>query len=608
MMAGLVIVLLHASCSTRLSASSEAGHVLGQFSFNYDPTEQQFYVSGWACQQGQHASIAVHVYANNPSGDSAQRTFIVAGKADIESETAVNQSCQDQTGKHRFRIALPHELLADGKAIRFYVHGIRVVGNVENTALTGSGEIQEPARWLRTRGPFPPVSGTYTSLSTHPQVFTTQSDLVELAGRIATQGSYSNLRFRQLASQIARDLASTNEWSATYSGCNAGTYQYAFSYEPQDGNITRIRADLGLDSKANAPAGAAVVASRLSLYAALVKAGAPPPAGAPSSDEAAALAKRILLAWSEHGFRDEHGDLRTNPAQFCDDQGKPIQTGVGLIIGRGILYSVYAQDLLMYLGALDAAELRQANEFHAAMYDLLRNSLNTEFAARIAMCDHYNNQSANTVAGLLAVARLLNNKEQFEAALNGGAPGIFVSLPWNALLNGAIYGDADVPNACRPNTGSDGQTSKPFFETPVVAPGEIDDRFRNLHPDQGIAYPMFTLERFFDSAEILRIAGFDGYGYRGRNQQSIEEASRYYACYAKGSGFGNSVTSENAKACPDAAQYVGKVVSGVAPLVTIGAYRFPQDASLKALESAAKQASSSGAFSLDAILFGRWRD
>ena len=608
MIAGLAIVLLHASCSTRLSASSEAGRVLGQFSFNYDPAEQQFYASGWACQQGQQTSITVHVYANNPSGDAAQRTLIAAGKTDIESEPAINRTCQVQAGKHRFKIALPHELLADGKAIRFYIHGIRVVGNVENTALTGSGVIQEPARWLRTRGPFRPVSGTYTSTASHPQVFTTQNELVELARCTTTQGSYSDLRFRQLTSQIARDLASTNEWSATYSGCNAGTYQYAFSYEPQDGNATKIRADLGLNPKSNAPAGAAVVASRLSLYAGLVKAGARPPAGAPTSGEAAALAKRILLAWSKHGLQDEHGDLRTNPAKFCDDAEKPIQTGVALIIGRGILYSVYAQDLLMYLGALDAAEVKQSNRFHAAMYDLLRNSLNTEFAAPIAMCDHYNNQSANTVAGLLAVARLLDNKRQFEAVLNGGDPRISVSLPWNALLNGAIYGEADVPNACRPNTGSNGQTSKPFFETPVVAPGEIDDRFRNLHPGQGIGYPMFTLERFFDSAEILRIAGFDSYGYRGRNQQSIQKAIRYYACYAKGTGFGKSVTSENAKACPDAAQYVGKVVSGVAPLVTIGAYRFSQDASLTALEAAAKQASSSGAFSLDSILFGRWRN
>jgi hypothetical protein len=44
------------------------------------------------------------------------------------------------------------------------------------------------------------------------------------------------------------------------------------------------------------PTGVAIVASRLPLYAAFLKSGAKPPAGGPSFGEAAALAKRILLA------------------------------------------------------------------------------------------------------------------------------------------------------------------------------------------------------------------------------------------------------------------------------------------------------------------------
>jgi hypothetical protein len=141
-----------------------------------------------------------------------------------------------------------------------------------------------------------------------------------------------------------------------------------------------------------------------------------------------------------------------------------------------------------------------------------------------------------------------------------------------------------------------------------VAAGEIADRGRNANPLQGIGYPMFTLERLFDAAEVLRAAGFDSYGYRGARRQSIEMALQYYACYAEGAGFYKVVTADNSRACPNAAQYYGKLVNGVDRLVLVGAYRFPQDASITALEAGARSPASSGAFATDAILFGKWRD
>jgi hypothetical protein len=58
------------------------------------------------------------------------------------------------------------------------------------------------------------------------------------------------------------------------------------------------------------PHGAAIVAARAALYAALIKAGAAQPRGAPLATDAAAFAKRILLAWADHGFRDEKGAFR----------------------------------------------------------------------------------------------------------------------------------------------------------------------------------------------------------------------------------------------------------------------------------------------------------
>jgi hypothetical protein len=66
-----------------------------------------------------------------------------------------------------------------------------------------------------------------------------------------------------------------------------------------------------------------------------------------------------------------------------------------------------------------------------------------------------------------------------------------------------------------------------------VAAGEINDRYRNSNPTQGIGCTMGTLEGLFNAAEILRIAGFDPYAYRGAHNQSIEMATQYYACYGK---------------------------------------------------------------------------
>jgi hypothetical protein len=40
---------------------------------------------------------------------------------------------------------------------------------------------------------------------------------------------------------------------------------------------------------------------------------------------------------------------------------------------------------------------------------------------------------------------------------------------------------------------------------------------RNAKAGQGIGYPMFTLERLYAAAELMQIAGFDPYGYRGTN-------------------------------------------------------------------------------------------
>lgn len=461
----------------------------------------------------------------------------------------------------------------------------------------------------------PRLAGAYVSREEHPRVFTTRAGLHELANRINTPGNYSARRYDQLAARIATDLATGKAWDAAYTGCNIETYLYAFSYEPQDAqHAAKIHSDLQLDPSTEAPAGAAIVASRLALYAALAEAGASLPPNAPDPKSAADLAKRILLAWADQGFRAANGKFMSSASQFCLGNGKidaASMTQVGLQVARGVVYSAHAQDLLFYIGALDADQAQRLDAFHAAMYALVLDAHNYALAPGNAWshdCEHYSNHIATHLTGLLATARLLDDKRKVEAVLRGRDSSYSVALPWVAYFDKAIYGNDDTPNACAPNTGPDGSTSKPAFQTAVVAPGEIDDRYRNSNPLQGIGYPMGALEWLYETAELMRIAGYDAYGYRGSHGQSIEMATRYYACFAKGAGFGKVVTKDNSGNCPDVDQYVGKIVNGVERNILIGAYRFPNDAAITELETEARTSAASGPFALDAVMFGKWRD
>jgi hypothetical protein len=352
----------------------------------------------------------------------------------------------------------------------------------------------------------------------------------------------------------------------------------------------------------------------LALYAALVKAGVTAPAGASNPDQAAALAKRILLAWANRGFRDAKGGFLDTVAQFCDDKGRTdpgVQNAVGLQIGRGIIYSVHAQDLLQSIGAFTPAETTELNSFHSAIFDLLRQAANFRFALQnhpSSQCEVYSNHVPAALTGLLAIARLLDDGRKFTAVLTGADPSIAMSLPWIAYFDHAIYGEADKPIGCARNTGPDSLTSHPSFQTPTVAPGEIEDRYRNANPSQAIGYTAGNLKGIFQVAELLRTAGFDLYSYRGAHRQSIEMAAEYYACYAQHVGFYKIVTPENSGACPNYQQYVGHVVNEVEPSILIGAYRFPKNATLISLDAAAKAAWWPTANAVDTIRFGRWRD
>lgn len=598
-------------------ATTQSPHV-GRIVGNIDGISQdgeQFFIAGWACRQGHKKSIAVRIFA-----DPTRSAFLTAGMANLYSEPAIAQACQDRAGgNHRFFIVLP---IGYDRIGTLDVEGF-IIGGVERATLAGSGK--PLAHHSGFAAPFPPpippmLPGIYGSLAEHPRVFMTADELKDAASRANRPDSYSNDRFRQLAAAVKHDLASGIDWDATYSGCIGDIYQYAFSFEPQNGKEAIIRAALELAPDAKAPAGGAIVASRLALYAALVKAGTVAPAGAPSVDQVQALAKRILLAWADRGFpRDARGSFRTLPSLSCEENGKVSLLGAeapALALGRGFIYSVHAQDLLQYLNALNADETRRLNAFHGAMFDVIRQSENFKFgngaipfpAPPIA---RFNNVDAGALASLLAIARLQDDRRKFNAVLYGGDATIPVLLPWWRFFNRAIYGEADSPLECSIDAVECAHSPKdpdqyPYFQTAAVFPGEIVDRHRNEHTLNSFGYSMGLLRSLVDAAEILRLSGFDPFGYRGTHRQSIEQAINYYSCFGKEAGFYKTVTPANSSTCPNAAQYFGKIVNDVDRVVVYGAYRFPKNESITALEPAAR--TKSRGFPVDPVVFGRWRD
>jgi hypothetical protein len=502
-----------------------------------------------------------------------------------------------------------------------------------NIYLRGRSDSVEEARILRTAtmlpvdtpartapDVYPSFAGSYTSSAQHPRVFITPADMNDIVTRINSSGSFSAQSFVRLSNKVKADLAANVDWDAVYSGCDLDIYLHAFSYEPTTGYADEIRTTSQLGSAMHVkegmapPTGAAIVASRLAIYAALVESGAKAPKGGPSSGEAAALAKRILLAWANRGFRYQRGNILNTAEQFCDGQGhfnRLAQNGVGLQIARGAIYSVHAQDLLQSIGRFNSAQANQLNVFHAAMFNLIREASNfraalPEMNGPDSACERYSNHVGAHLIGLLAIARLLDDRRKFSAVLYGKDRSIPLAISWTDWFNHAVYGEHDKPIGCHKNSGPDSLKSHPSFQTAAVAPGEILDRYRNANTGQAFGYTLGVLAGLFNVANLIKNAGFDAFGYRGTHRQSIEMATQYYACYGKNAGFKKTVSADNARACPDYQQYVGQIVNGLEPDIVMGAYRFSGNSEITELEPAAKAAA--GADVLDAIRFGRWRD
>jgi hypothetical protein len=585
------------------------------------------HIKGWACQQGRPEPITVHIYANEDATDAPKGIFALAGKADFDEEPAVDGACKDAIGhKHRFDIPLPGAILVKLHGMRLFVHGIRVVGNVENAAIEGSGTTKFPDAPPVRHAPtsYPRLTGRYNSLDSHPRVFDTREELQDIARRANSPASFTSRQLSALADRVRRDLSAKVDWEAIYSGCDQEIYLRGFAYEQKpaygnDRSDDELRAAMHGKPGLAPPHGAAIVAARAALYAALIKEGATQLIGGPSATDAAAFAKRILLAWADHGYRDEKGAFRHTEESYCDltPDGKPHVTQFGTFSGalthsRGVIYSVHAQDLLQGIGELSRDEQQRLDAFHRNMFETIRSLHNQEYDINMKWKysdEVYNNQFVGHLTALLSIARLFDDQEDFDAALNGGDSTRRIKLPWIELFDHVIYGENDTPLLnITPNTSVDPLKSHPAYSTSIVAAGEINDRYRHSNPAQTIGYPMGSLQGLYMASELMKIAGLNAYAYGGAHGQSLQMATDYYACFAKYAGFAKVVTAQNSGKCPDAQQYFGTIVNGVEENVLIGAYRFPDDDELIALDAPAKATLARSAFSLEPILFGKWRD
>jgi hypothetical protein len=144
--AGLTLAAL--ACLSAAGQNSRAGAVTGVID-GVAFEGNQYFVHGWACQEGNRGSISVNLYASHPAGGTPPGTYVMAGAANLDNEPAVDRECRDANGgKHRFRIALPNQLLRSFQGKKLFIHGIALAGNVENALLAGSGNFDFPSpKW-----------------------------------------------------------------------------------------------------------------------------------------------------------------------------------------------------------------------------------------------------------------------------------------------------------------------------------------------------------------------------------------------------------------------------------------------------------------------------
>jgi cell migration-inducing and hyaluronan-binding protein len=102
--------------------------------------DQQFGLSGWACDRGAARSIGVHVYAGGPAGTG---TFVKAAQANLPNEAGVDVACVTTGVPHRFLIPIAPDDVRRFGGQGLFVHGLSLSGKA-NLLIGNSGKFSLP--------------------------------------------------------------------------------------------------------------------------------------------------------------------------------------------------------------------------------------------------------------------------------------------------------------------------------------------------------------------------------------------------------------------------------------------------------------------------------
>ena len=159
------------------------GAIIGHLdSLSFDA--QGYFLTGWTCQVGVADSIGLHVYAGKSAYEKGTYTKI-AGPANLTSETAINTKCKTPaTSKHRFKVYLPASAIQTYQGQPIYVHGLRKIDGVQNSAITNSGTFKFPTPATT------PLPAPSCALTSNPATITKgQSATLSWTSANATSGS-----------------------------------------------------------------------------------------------------------------------------------------------------------------------------------------------------------------------------------------------------------------------------------------------------------------------------------------------------------------------------------------------------------------------------------
>lgn len=366
----------------------------------------------------------------------------------------------------------------------------------------------------------------------NPFVLTTQA---RMAALLSAHTPTTQAALGLLEHSVRALVQRQNDFLAVDTGCDIDATMRAFSIVPN---------------------GAAPAAAKLALYGYLAsqQAGYGDPSLAREAREAATT---IVTRWATDGFKLQ-GEPIKDLHSFCG-KGRPEKVTwslVGLQVGRGMVYYVDAVDLLTAQGALTSAQTGDVHSFMARQLALMVPAMNYHVTSNTLDCARFDNQTSMQILSVLSLARMLGRRDLVEGLAGQGSHGLAVTFP--AQIAGAIYGATDTVRSCfAPNTAS----SKYYFQTGQVAPGEIVDRFRAA-PYQSFGYTTGSLTTLLLAARIFDDSGFAASAYHAPGGQGLQSALDYYSYYyATFLSTNKAAVPAGQSSYPDYAQYAGAMIT-----------------------------------------------